>query len=85
VLERVKEWKRILKNIFNFKAKKHKLEDVSIDVATLVSHATQEYLRNILEKLNTITQHRIDLSLRVIISSLTTLTLQQYSFLFQDK
>jgi hypothetical protein len=51
--------------VFKFKAKKHKLEDVSFDVAMLVSHATQEYLRNILEKLNSITQHRIDLSIRV--------------------
>lgn len=46
-------------------AKKHKLEDVSTDVATLVSHATQEYLRNIIEKLNVVTQHRLDMSMRV--------------------
>ncbi|RNA38099.1 transcription initiation factor TFIID subunit, partial [Brachionus plicatilis] len=46
-------------------AKKHKLDDVSVDVATLVSHATQEYLRGILEKLNVVSQHRLDLSMRV--------------------
>jgi hypothetical protein len=34
-------------------------------VATLLSHATQEYLRNIIEKLNIIAQHRLDLSVRV--------------------
>lgn len=46
-------------------AKKHKLDDVSTDVATLVSHATQEYLRGILEKLNIVSQHRLDMSMRV--------------------
>lgn len=45
-------------------AKKFKLEEVGGDVATLLSHATQEYLRNIIEKLNVITQHRLDLSVR---------------------
>ena len=45
-------------------AKKHKLDDVSADVATLVSHATQEYLRSILEKLNIASQHRLDNSMR---------------------
>ncbi len=45
-------------------AKKYKLEDVNAEVATLVSHATQEYLRNIICKLNVVTQHRLDMSMR---------------------
>ncbi len=38
---------------------------MSVDVATLVSHATQKYLRNIIEKLNVVSQHRLDMSMRV--------------------
>merc|ERR1712150_37451 len=45
-------------------AKKYKLDDVNGDVATLVSHATQEYLRNIIAKLNVVTQHRLDMAMR---------------------
>jgi len=45
-------------------AKRYKLEDVNADVATLVSHATQEYLRNIICKLNVVTQHRLDMAMR---------------------
>ncbi len=51
--------------LINKIAKKYKVDDVSVDVATLVSHATQEYLRNIIEKLNVVTQHRLDMSMRV--------------------
>ena len=43
-----------------FTAKKHGLSDVSQDVFNLVSHATQERLRNILEKLSTISLHRLE-------------------------
>ena len=48
-------------NIFFFAAKKHGLDDVSSDVANLVSHATQERLRDVLEKLDTIAEHRIEI------------------------
>jgi len=54
----------ILHKKFLESAKNHKLDDVSTDVATLVSHATQEYMRNILEKLNTVAQHRLDMAMR---------------------
>ena len=47
--------------IFFFAAKKHGLDDVSSDVANLVSHATQERLRDLLEKLDTIAEHRIEI------------------------
>jgi hypothetical protein len=46
-------------------ARKHKLDDVATEVATLISHATQEYLKNLLEKLDVVAQHRLDLSTRV--------------------
>jgi hypothetical protein len=37
------------------------LEETSSEVAALISHATQERLRNIVEKLAVIAEHRIDL------------------------
>ncbi len=55
----------VLHKKFVESAKRYKLDDVSADVATLVSHAAQEYLRNIIEKLNVVTQHRLDMSMRV--------------------
>lgn len=42
-------------------AKKQGLDDISSDVANLVSHATQERLRDLLEKLDTIAEHRIEI------------------------
>lgn len=60
----------ILHKKFVESAKKYKLDDVSADVATLVSHAAQEYLRNIVEKLNVVTQHRLDMSMRVGVISM---------------
>jgi transcription initiation factor TFIID subunit 4 len=42
-------------------AKKQGLFDISSDVANLVSHATQERLRDLLEKLDTIAEHRIEI------------------------
>uniref|UniRef100_K1RCI1 Transcription initiation factor TFIID subunit 4 n=2 Tax=Magallana TaxID=2171616 RepID=K1RCI1_MAGGI len=42
-------------------AKKHGIDDISSDVANLVSHATQERLRDLLEKLDTIAEHRIEI------------------------
>ncbi|CAH3042814.1 unnamed protein product [Pocillopora meandrina] len=41
-------------------ARKHGVSDVSQDVLNLVSHATQERLRNILEKVSTISLHRLE-------------------------
>lgn len=43
-----------------FTARKHGLSEVSQEVYNLVSHATQERLRNILEKLSTISLHRLE-------------------------
>ncbi|XP_014675326.1 PREDICTED: transcription initiation factor TFIID subunit 4-like [Priapulus caudatus] len=40
--------------------RKHGLDDAPADVANLVSHATQERLRTIIEKLGLIAEHRID-------------------------
>ncbi|XP_045764138.1 transcription initiation factor TFIID subunit 4 [Maniola jurtina] len=39
---------------------KHGLEDPSADVAALINHAVQERLKNLIEKLAVIAQHRID-------------------------
>ena len=41
-------------------ARKRGLSDVSQEVLSLVSHATQERLRNILEKISTISLHRLE-------------------------
>ncbi|XP_054273859.1 transcription initiation factor TFIID subunit 4 isoform X2 [Macrosteles quadrilineatus] len=43
-------------------AAKHGLEEPSSEVAALISHATQERLKNIVEKLAVIAEHRIDLN-----------------------
>jgi hypothetical protein len=39
----------------------HGLEEPSSEVAALISHAAQERLKNIVEKLAVIAEHRIDL------------------------
>lgn len=39
-------------------ASKHGIEEVSADVAALVSHATEEHLKTLLEKLSAIAEHR---------------------------
>lgn len=39
---------------------KHGLEETGADVAVLVSHAAQERLKNIVEKLAVIAEHRVD-------------------------
>jgi len=44
-----------------FSVAHHGLEEPSSEVAALISHAAQERLRNILEKLAVIAEHRIDL------------------------
>ena len=41
--------------------RKHGLDDVPQEVANLVSHATQERLRNIVERLSVIAEHRLEL------------------------
>lgn len=41
------------------------LDESSIDVANLMSHAVHEYIKNTIEKLATIAQHRIDLVTKV--------------------
>jgi transcription initiation factor TFIID subunit 4 len=53
------------KKLLEIIVRKHKLDSISPDCAALVSHATQQYLRNILEKLNIVAQHRLDMSMRV--------------------
>ncbi|XP_064640682.1 transcription initiation factor TFIID subunit 4-like [Lineus longissimus] len=50
----------LLNRISNI-AKKHGLSDVPTEVAHLVSHASQERLRNLVEKLGTISEHRLEL------------------------
>ena len=47
-------------NLHFIAARKHGLSEVSQEVYNLVSHATQERLRNILEKLSTISLHRLE-------------------------
>ena len=42
-------------------AKKYGLEDIPPDVANLISHATQERLRNLLEKLSVTSEHRLEI------------------------
>jgi len=44
-----------------FAAKKHGLDDVPSQVVSLISHATQERLRNIVEKLANIAEHRLEI------------------------
>lgn len=39
----------------------HGLDDPSQDVSVLISHATQEYIKNISEKLSVIAEHRMDI------------------------
>lgn len=40
---------------------RHGLDEPSFDVSVLISHATQEYLKNITEKLSVIAEHRMDI------------------------
>ena len=41
-------------------AAKFGLEDCSPEVAAMISHATEERLKNLLEKLSVIAEHRLD-------------------------
>ena len=44
----------------SFTASKHGLDDMPQDVINLISHATQERLRNIAAKLATVAEHRLE-------------------------
>lgn len=44
-----------------FSAKKFGIDEVPSDVINLISHATQERLRDFLEKLSTIAEHRSEI------------------------
>ena len=44
-----------------FAAKKHGLDDVPSQVLSLISHATQERLRSVVEKLANIAEHRLEI------------------------
>lgn len=44
-----------------FAARKRGLDDVPSQVVSLISHATQERLRNIIEKLANIAEHRLEI------------------------
>lgn len=46
--------------VFPFTARKRGVSDVSQEVLSLVSHATEQRLRNILEKISTISLHRLE-------------------------
>lgn len=54
------DWNSHQYQFLSFTARKHGLSEVSQEVYNLVSHATQERLRNILEKLSTISLHRLE-------------------------
>ncbi len=58
---------------------------MTYDVATLVSHAAQEYLRSLLEKLNVIAQHRLDLSIKVVLRLDFYLSLSRNSQFFHSR
>lgn len=55
----------IVYTIYNFNyfytlAKKHGLEEVSPEVINLISHASQNRLKNLIEKLSVISEHRLE-------------------------
>ncbi|KAJ8316709.1 hypothetical protein KUTeg_005739 [Tegillarca granosa] len=52
---------KLAKLNFMGKASKHGIDDISNEVVNLVSHATQERLRDVLEKLAAIAEHRIEI------------------------
>lgn len=45
-----------------FSAARHGLEEPSSEIAALISHAAQERLKNLIEKLAVIAEHRIDMN-----------------------
>ena len=46
--------------IFIFPVKKHNLREPNKDVLSMVSHATEERLRNIIERLSVLSLHRVE-------------------------
>jgi len=46
---------------FSITANKHGVTEIPTEVANLISHATQERLRNIVEKLSTIAEQRTEI------------------------
>lgn len=44
---------------------KHNMDECPPEVANLISHAVQERLKTLVEKLATIAQHRIDMIIKV--------------------
>ncbi|XP_013410808.1 transcription initiation factor TFIID subunit 4-like isoform X1 [Lingula anatina] len=65
----------------NAVARKYGLEDVPKEVANLISHATQERLRNILEKLATVAEHRLEIYKNDSYHEVTSDVKQQLKFL----
>lgn len=51
----------ILKPLYGFSVSNYGLEEPNQEVAALISHAAQERLKNLVEKLAVIAEHRIDL------------------------
>jgi len=50
---------------FYLASKKYNLEEVTPDIVSLISHAAQEYLKSMVEKLGVIAEHRLE-NLKVI-------------------
>lgn len=50
----------ILIIIIAFLAQKHGLDEVSPEVVSLISHASQTRLKNLIERLSVIAEHRLD-------------------------
>lgn len=48
-------------NVCTFSARKHGITEVPTDVANLISHATQERLRHVVEKLSVIAEQRTEI------------------------
>ena len=42
-------------------ARKHGLDDCPTDVVNMVSHATAERLKNLLQRLSVVTEHRLEI------------------------
>lgn len=63
------EMKKKKKNVCKIIARKHGLDEPNPEVVALVSHAAQERLKNILEKLNVIAEHRVDFNKVGVVTS----------------
>ncbi len=65
---------------------KHGLEEPNSDVVALVSHAAQEMLKNFVEKLNVIAEHRVDFNKvnnyvdRIVTNKLATFFMTPFPF-----